>query len=107
MKIFNIETMTGGWFIGNFSPSIFKTKNFEVGIHEYKKGYVSPDKGHYHKIATEINYISYGKIQIDQKILSKGDIFMYEPYEKSYVTFLEDTQLFIIKIPSVPGDKYI
>ena len=30
--------MKGGWFVGNFEPSVFKTKNFEVGYLEHKKG---------------------------------------------------------------------
>ena len=30
MKIFNFKKMKGGWFVGDFLPTAFKTKNFEV-----------------------------------------------------------------------------
>lgn len=29
--------MTKGWFVGDFEPSILKTKNCEVGVKSYKK----------------------------------------------------------------------
>lgn len=106
MKVFSIGDMVNGWFVGNFTPSVLQTENFEVGVHLYEKGYEAPDKGHYHKIATEINYIIKGKVLIKGNVLTKGDIFIYEPYDKSYVDFLEDTELVIVKAPSVPGDKY-
>ena len=32
MKVFNIEDMRGGWFVGDFDPSILRTDKFEVGI---------------------------------------------------------------------------
>ena len=38
MKKFKHDQMKGGWFVGNFEPSGFKTENFEVGYLEHKKG---------------------------------------------------------------------
>ena len=38
MKKFRIEDMSRGWFIGDFEPAAFKTKNFEVGKDITKKG---------------------------------------------------------------------
>jgi len=49
MKIFNIEDMFKGWFIGNFEPSVIKTKEFEVAHHFHKKDYVDSEGSHYHK----------------------------------------------------------
>ena len=37
MEIKNINEMKGGWFVGNFHPSVFHA-NFEVGVKKYKKG---------------------------------------------------------------------
>ena len=45
--------MKNGYYIGDFEPSAFKTKNFEVAYVKHKQN----DKWvkHYHKIITEIN----------------------------------------------------
>ena len=37
MRIYNFKKMKGGWFIGNFFPTAFKTKNFEVSYKLHKK----------------------------------------------------------------------
>ena len=38
MKIKKINDMWRGWFIGDFEPSVLKTKEFEVGVLTHKKG---------------------------------------------------------------------
>ena len=35
---FKLSKMVRGWFIGNFSPTVKKTKLFEVAIQNYSKG---------------------------------------------------------------------
>lgn len=55
MKIFNLKDMVGGWIIGNFDPSLFKTNDVEISIKKYKAG--DYDSSHYHKIATEYTVI--------------------------------------------------
>lgn len=104
MIISNIKSFTNGWFIGNFEPSLLKTKDVEIAHHFYTKDY----KGisHMHKIATEYNYIVSGRLIASGKNLGNGDIFVYEPNDISNVSFLEDTNIIIIKMPSIPGDKY-
>jgi quercetin dioxygenase-like cupin family protein len=84
---------------------LLKTKDFEIGHHFYIKGFVG--ESHTHKISTEYNYILSGKLIASGKTLETGDIFIYEPNDVSNVTFLEDTNLIIIKTPSVPQDKYL
>ena len=32
MQRFKLEDFIRGWFIGDFTPSIFRTQNFEVGV---------------------------------------------------------------------------
>lgn len=105
MIIANINDFINGWFIGNFEPTLLKTENFEVAHHFYKKEFRSVP--HMHKVATEYNYIISGKVRIDEKILWRGDMFIYEPGDVSDVVFLEDTDLLIIKTPSLPNDKYL
>jgi quercetin dioxygenase-like cupin family protein len=105
MDVYNIKNFHNGWFIGNFDKSIFKNPFFEVAHHKLIKGYTGPL--HYHKIAEEVTYIVSGRLIADGKELTPGDMFVYHPKEVSNVTFLEDTDLIVIKWPSVPTDKYL
>lgn len=104
MKIFSIEDMIGGWFVGNFEPSAHKTSDFEVCYKVHPKGEQWP--AHYHKIATEINYIIRGTMTINGTMLTRGDVFVLEPYEVAVPEFLEDCELIVVKTASVVGDKY-
>lgn len=104
MIISNIKNFKMGWFIGDFSPTLLKTKDFEIAHHSYKKGFAAA--AHHHKIATEYNYIVSGKLTTSGSTLGAGDIFVFEPDETTDVVFLEDSELIIIKTPSVPSDKY-
>ena len=45
----NLKDMVGGWFIGNFNPSVWNTESFEVAVKEYKAG--DKEQKHLHKIA--------------------------------------------------------
>jgi mannose-6-phosphate isomerase class I len=60
MDISRIEDMKGGWFIGNFEPSAWKTDAFEVAVHDYKKG--EEKEPQYHKLGTEIILLLEGNI---------------------------------------------
>lgn len=100
-KISNFES---GWFIGDFEPSIAKKLGFEAGYKFHKKGEFWSK--HYHLVATEYNYLISGKMMINDTEINAGDIFIIPPKEVSAPVFLEDCQVFIIKVPSVPGDKY-
>ena len=104
MKIRRIENMVGNWFIGNFDPTIFKTSEFEVCYKLHKKNELYPV--HYHKIATEINYLIRGRMIIQGMNLFPGDIFVLHPHEIADPVFLEDCELIVIKVPSIVGDKY-
>lgn len=105
MKTANIKEMFKGWFIGNFEPSVFKTKDFEVGMMFHPKG--SHWDTHYHKESTEITLLLVGKMKIQNKIIDPGVIFTLEPFEIADPEFLEDCTVLVVKTPSVPGDKYI
>lgn len=100
-----METMMGGWFIGNFEPSAYKTDQFEVCYKHHLKG--EKWETHYHKEGTEINYLVNGKMIIQNKELNTGDIFILKPYEIADPIFIEDCTVLIVKTPSVSGDKYI
>lgn len=104
MKIFKLEDMFRGWFVGNFSPSSYTTDQFEVGVLIHKKGEYW--RKHYHKLATEINCLIEGKMLLNNVEINKGDIFVIQPNEVAEPIFLEDCKLVVIKTPSVIGDKY-
>jgi len=105
METFSLKDMWRGWFVGDFEPSAYKTKNFEVAYGYHKKG--DTWQKHYHKIATEINLITEGKVKVNDQIFSKGDIFILKPNEIVDPLFLEDTRFVVIKTISDANDKYI
>lgn len=104
MKINKLSEYKNGWLIGDFEPCLFNSKEVEIGILECPKGHISD--GHYHKIHTEYNCIIYGKAKIGEDILEAGDIFIFEPLERSIIEYLEDTKLIVIKTPSTKNDKF-
>ena len=105
MKVTKLNTMRGGWFIGNFEPSVLKTDTFEVGLMFHKKGESWPI--HYHTQADEYNVLLEGRMIIQNTELNAGDIFVIEKMEIADPVFLEDCKVLVVKVPSVPGDKII
>lgn len=104
MKIARIETMKGGWFIGNFNPCVYNTNQFEVCFKQHTKG--ENWETHYHKEAVEINYLIRGEMTVNGIELKSGDIFTIEKNEISAPMFKTDCELIVVKTPSVVGDKY-
>ena len=104
MKLAKLSDFTNGWFIGNFEPSLIKTEAFEAAIHHYHKDYIG--QSHFHRLAGEANVVISGRLSVNGTELGPGDIFYFYPGEVSSVKFLENTTLVIIKIPSIPDDKY-
>jgi quercetin dioxygenase-like cupin family protein len=96
--------MKRGWFIGDFHPSVLRTKDFEVAVLSHKKNEIWPK--HYHKLTTEINLLLRGSMSINETTIQEGDIFVIEPNEISSPIFHEDCQILCVKTPSVIGDKY-
>lgn len=105
MEIKSFEDMIGGWFIGNFEPSAYKTDQFEVCYKVHPKG--EKWDAHYHKRATEINLLISGKMKINDKVIKAGSIFTIEPYYISAPEFLEDCALVVVKTVSDTQDKYV
>jgi len=104
MRKFDFSIMKGGWFVGNFEPTAFKTKDCEVA---YVKHFKDQEwEKHFHKIATEITFVIKGKIKINDTIFSSGDIFVIEPNEIADPKFLEDSEVIVVKLPSSTSDKY-
>jgi len=95
---------TRGWLIGDFEPSLLRTKEFEVGLLEHKKGEKWPN--HIHKLATEYNVLIKGKMRVNGIAIYEGEVFTIEKDEAAKPEFLEDCLVLVVKVPSVIGDKH-
>ena len=96
--------MTGGWFVGDFSPVAYRTKATEVAFKEYKAGDSEPS--HHHREAVELTMVAYGTVQMNGLVLNQGDIVLVEMHESVAFKALTDAATVVVKTPSVPGDKY-
>ena len=105
MKKYNYKDMKLGWFVGDFIPSAFETKDCEVAVKNYNAG--DSEENHFHKVATEITLILNGKIKMNEKEFSEGDIIVIEPNEPVKFEAITDVTNVVVKIPSVKGDKYL
>lgn len=97
--------MTKGWFVGDFSPSILRSKDCEVGIKHYRAG--DYEAAHYHAIATEITAIVSGRAVMFGREWGPGDILTVEPREETDFLALTDVVTVVVKMPSAPSDKYV
>lgn len=97
--------MIGGWFVGNFKPTAYKTKKFEVSYKLHKKNEKWPH--HYHKKADEINLIVKGKMKIKNKIVKSGDIFVLKKKEIADPIFIKNTYIICVKTASIKNDKFL
>ena len=105
MKKYNLNSYTRGWVVGDFEPSILKTKDFEFMVHYYKQG--DSEARHEHKVADEITVIVSGEFRMNGEDLYAGDIVHLPPGTSSDFECLKDGATAVIKTPSVKGDKYL
>lgn len=105
MRVEKLSGMQGGWFIGNFEPSLFKTNDCEVAVKTYKKG--DKEGKHYHKIATEYTVVVKGKVKMFDDVYEEGAIIVVEPGDATDFEALEDAVNVVVKIPGANNDKYL
>ncbi len=105
MKVSRLEEMTRGWFVGDFTPTLFKTRDVEVAMMRYKAG--DAEKKHFHKIATELTVIAQGEVEMNGKRYVTGDIVVMEPGEATDFRAVTDAMTTVVKIPGVVNDKYL
>ena len=105
MDISKLKDMHRGWLIGDFEPSVLKTKEFEVGVLTHLKDEQWP--AHYHPVGTEYNVLLKGSMKVCDKELVKGDIFVIKPNEIADPTFYEDCTILCVKVPGDSTDKII
>lgn len=105
MKVEHLDSMTRGWFVGNFEPSLYKTNDCEVGVKSYRAG--DYEEKHYHKIATEITVIVKGRVKMFDREFCEGDMVVVEPGDVTDFTALTDAMNVVVKLPGASDDKYL
>ncbi|RHH05355.1 hypothetical protein DW229_08885 [Sutterella sp. AM18-8-1] len=104
MNFYKLAEMKGGWFIGDFSPSILKTKEFEIAVKHYKKGTI--EKAHHHSLAREFTLVLGGVAKFNDQIVRDGEIVEIIPGESNQFSALTDLTTVVVKTPSVKNDKF-
>lgn len=94
-----------GWLIGDFTPSLIRTKDFEIGILTHKTGEKWPY--HIHQFQDEFNYLITGHMSVNDLEYFSGDNFLLERCHLAVPLFFSDCKLICIKFPSIPADKKI
>lgn len=105
MEINKIKDFHKGWIVGNFSPSLFTTKEFEVGIKYFSQGEI--EAAHFQLTATEITVVISGVISLGGQIFELGDVIKVLPQEVTDFVSITDSVLVCVKFPSHPNDKVV
>ena len=105
MRLTRLQDMVQGWFIGDFAPSVLRTPAVEVAVHHRQAGTVEPL--HTHRIATEVTVLISGKARMAGLEMEANDIVMLPPGNAASFESITDTVAVVVKMPSLPGDKYL
>lgn len=105
MKTYDLSDMKNGWFVGDFFPTIYKTKDVEVAVKSYKAN--DHEIAHYHKVAVEITVITKGSVKMFGQVFRENDVILVEPGDATDFLAVTDAQTVVVKIPGVLGDKYL
>jgi hypothetical protein len=105
MTQLRLDDMIRGWMVGDFEPACYRTTACEVACQRYEAGDTEPL--HVHRVATEITLIASGRARMNGRVLGPGDILRLEPGDAADFVALEPTISVVVKLPSVPGDKYV
>ncbi len=105
MKVFHLDEMVKGWFVGNFNPTVLSTNDVEVAVKKYKAG--DYESSHYHKVATEITVITDGQVKMNGVTYGSGSIIVIEPNQATDFLALTDVTTTVVKYPGANDDKYL
>ncbi len=94
-----------GWLLGNFSPAVIQTSDFEVCVKTFRVG--DRETSHYQVIATEVTVVLSGKVRMGEILLTEDEILVVEPGEVVDFEALTDCKVLGIKFPSLPEDKVL
>lgn len=103
MELYNIKDFKRGWVVGDFIPSLIRTKDFEVAIQHWKAQEGEPK--HVHRMADEVTVIVSGEARMSGMVYKEGDVLLIKAGESTDFYPLTDVTTCVIKVPSVIGDK--
>jgi anti-sigma factor ChrR (cupin superfamily) len=105
VRIDRLADMKRGWFVGNFEPTAYRTDEVEVAVKHYAAG--DSEERHVHRVATELTAVIHGSVRMDGHELGAGDVITLDPGDPSDFLALTDAVVVAVKLPAVPGDKYL
>lgn len=105
MRHGRLGDMFGGWFVGDFDPTLLRSSDFEVGVKRWRAG--EREAKHYHNVATEVTAVISGSVQMMGRRWEEGDIIVVEPGEATDFEALTDAVTVAVKSPSAPDDKFL
>jgi hypothetical protein len=105
MNKFLLKDFFNGWVVGNFEPSLLKSKDIEVAIQSYTAG--DEEQQHYHKVGTEISLMVCGSATFNEQILNEGEGLVIKPKQSNIFKAITDCKVLVIKYPSDTSDKYL
>jgi hypothetical protein len=105
MDVVKLSDYTGGWFIGDFAPTMAANPDFEVCLKRYSAGDTEPI--HYQFECTEYTVVVAGRCRIGDYELGPDDILRIHPMEAAGFEALTDVVLVAVKTPSKPFDKVV
>jgi quercetin dioxygenase-like cupin family protein len=101
-----------GWFFGHFAAEeLLRSDLVEVAWQDISGKRGDPGDKHFHKNSVEINILISGWVRIiingERVRLERGDFYVVYPYAVvEEIEAGENTELIVIRAPSLPGDKY-
>ena len=104
MKRHRLNDMRGGWFVGQFEPTVLKLAACEVAVKRYRAGDHEPL--HVHRLAVELTLVVSGRVTMNGEPFGEGDIIELAPGEPGEFRVLEDAVTVVVKSPSIPSDKH-
>ncbi len=101
----SLNEYKNGWLLGNFSPAVVHTKDFEICIKTFKIG--EGEASHFQLVATEVTVVLTGQVRMGEIVLAEDEILVVEPGEVVDLEALTDCKVLGIKFPSLPEDKVL
>ena len=105
MQCYQLDHMVGGWFVGDFEPTAYRTNACEVGIKSHRAK--EPWPTHYHEQVTEITVLLEGQMRLNGTVFQSGDILVIPPLQVVSPTFLTACRMVVVKLPGLCGDKVV
>ena len=102
-NVWFVDSFVRGWFIGDFEPSILRTKTWEMALLKHSKN--EKWDFHYHAQADEVNVLLSGRMMLNGHEIRSRNMFTIPKKQIACPLFLEDCMILCIKTPSVIGDK--